>query len=77
MLPPITLRPADASQYPFSWVTREEPCTKRLTETDEGDEETDTGTNSHNERLGHDTRQPLTKTQQRENQEDPSAQEYV
>ncbi len=44
---------------------------KKLTQSDERDEEADTCTHRHDERLGHHARQPLTKTQKRENEEDP------
>ena len=43
-----------------------------LTETDKRDEETDTSTNSQDERLGHDPGEPLPETEQRKNEEDPA-----
>ena len=46
-----------------------------MREIDIRNEETDTGTNSHDEGLRHNTSEPLSKTKEREDEEDPSFQE--
>ena len=46
---------------------------EKLTEADEGNEQTDARADGHDERLGHDTGEPLTETEKGQDEEDPPA----